>query len=72
MKPINSSNYIVKGEIDCIRVYSEEIHEIYRVVPYLYQVLVDIDKNPLQENKKLSKYSDFVEYYKIYNSYLDD
>ena len=40
-------------------------------MPYLYQILVDLDKTILEENKKLLKYENFAEFYRIFTSYLD-
>lgn len=71
MGPINSNNYIVRPEIDCVRVYGEEYHEIYRIVPYLYQTLVDIDLNQITEGHHIPTYANILELHEIYASYLN-
>lgn len=40
----SNCNQLVSVEPDCVRVYTEDSHEIYRVVPYLYQTVIEISK----------------------------
>ena len=40
----SNCNQLISAELDCLRVYTEDSHEIYRIVPYLYQTVIEITK----------------------------
>ena len=70
LTPRSNCNQLVSVESDCIRVYTEDSYEILRIVPYLYQTVIEIHK--INDGYYMNKFRKIIQIHDEYENYIEE